>query len=78
MNKSFFKDNKLCKYEYDITKLHHFFGERSYALFRAITEGSRAMTIEVVIFVFGVVLVVGWYLEWILPDPSIDSLVCVI
>ena len=43
-----------------------------------ITLRPRVITIEVVIFVFEFVWVVGWYLEWALPVPSIDSLVCVI
>jgi len=36
------------------------------------------MTIEVVVFVFGAVSVVGWYLEWALPGPPIDFSVYVI
>ena len=35
------------------------------------------MAIEVVVFVFGAVLVVGWYLKWALPGPPIGFSVCV-
>ena len=45
-------------------------------MFKGITERSRAMAIEVVVFVFGVVLVIDWYLEWALPGPPIESSVC--
>jgi len=39
---------------------------------------SRAMAIELVVFVFGVVWCVCRYLEWAMFDLSIDSSVCVI
>ena len=58
--------------------LSYAFGERGHVLPEAVIGHSRAMTIEVVVFVFGAVWVVGWYLEWVLPGPLIDSLVCVI
>jgi len=55
-----------------------FLGKKVHILTEVITEHSRAMVIEAVVFVFGAVWVVGWYLEWALPSPLIDSLVCVI
>ena len=55
-----------------------FLGKEVHVLSEAITERSRAMAIEVVVFVFGAVWVVGWYLEWAIPGPPIDSSVCVI
>ena len=39
---------------------------------------SKVMVIEIVIFVFEVVWVVGWYIKWAMPDLPIDSSVCVI
>jgi len=53
-----------------------FLGKNVYLLNEAITEHSRAMAIEVLIFVFGVVWVVGWYLKWTLSGLPIDSSVC--
>ena len=39
---------------------------------------SRAMAIEVVVFVFGVVRVIGWYVECAMSGLPIYSLVCVV
>jgi len=39
---------------------------------------SRAMAIEVVVFVFGAMWVISWYLEWVMCGLPIDSSVCVI
>jgi len=47
-------------------------------LTETIIEHSRGMAIEVAVFVFGAVWVVGWYLEWAFPGPPIDCSVCVI
>ena len=58
--------------------ISYVFGKKIHVLTKAITECSRVMDIEVVVFVFGVVSVVSWYLEWALLGPSIDSSVCVI
>ena len=55
-----------------------FLGKEVRVLSEAITERSRNMAIEVVVFVFGAVWVVGWYLECAMPGPPIDSSVCVI
>ena len=34
---------------------------------------SIAMAIEVVVFVFGAMWIVGWYLEWAMSDLPIDT-----
>jgi len=52
-------------------------GKEAHVLSEAITERSRAMAIKVVVFVFGAVYVVGWYLERALSGPPIDSSICV-
>ena len=51
-----------------------------HVLSEAITLHSRAIAIaiEVVVFVFGSVWVVCWYLEWRLLGPPSDCLVCII
>ena len=43
-----------------------------------ITSNSRAIVTELVVFMFGFVWVVDWYLKWTLSGPPIDSSVCVI
>ena len=55
-----------------------FLGKEVHVLSEAITERSRATALELVVFVFGAVWVVGWYLECAMPGPPIDSSVCVI
>ena len=58
--------------------ISYIFGKKIHVLTEAITERSRAMAIEVVVFVLGAVSIVGWYLEGALPGPPIGFLVCVI
>jgi len=53
-------------------------GKEVHVFPNAITLRSRAMTIEVVVFMFESVWVVGWYLKWAPSGPPIDSLVYVI
>jgi len=55
-----------------------FFGNEVHVMSEAITERSRAMAIATIAFVIRAEWVVGWYLEWELPDPSIDSSVYII
>ena len=57
---------------------HNFLRKEVHVLPRAIILSSRAMAIDVIVFVFGSMWVVGWYLEWALLGPPIGSLVCVI
>ena len=47
-----------------------------HVLLEAITLHSRAMTLEVIILVFGFVWIIGWYLERNLASQLIDSSVC--
>jgi len=54
-----------------------FWGKKVHVLTEAVTEHPRVMIIEVVVFVFGDVWVVGWYLYRALLGPPIDSSVYV-
>ena len=52
-------------------------GKEVHVLPEAVTLHYRLMAVEVVVFVFGSVWIIGWSLEWALPGPPIGSLVCV-
>ena len=58
--------------------LSYVFGERGHVLLEVVIGHSRVMAIEVVVFVFGAVWVIGRYLEWAMSGLSIDSSICVI
>jgi len=55
-----------------MTSLSHVLWEKTkevHVLLEAITLRSGVMTIKVVVFVFGSMLVFDWYLEWALFGP---------
>ena len=53
-------------------------GKEVHVLPEAITLSSRVMAIEVLVFVFGSMWVIGWYLKKALSSPPMYSSLCVI